>query len=91
MGVIRQSEAPYFLPPRLVNANPVEGDHKVLQINYIGPQIESVLDYQPEEGIDIESWSSHIHPEDRNSVRNTAGEPAWRWSRAKVKWETNVS
>lgn len=85
MDVTRKSEAPLFFLPQAVKAIPSEADPTTWRVNYIDTPVESVLGYPPEQWIDIESWLSHIHPEDRKCAQQYCQRAISRRNRTKVK------
>lgn len=46
-------------------AIPWKIDWSTLKFSYIGPQIESLLGWQPASWVSVEDWASRMHPEDR--------------------------
>ena len=52
-------------------AIPWELDLSSWKFTYIGPQIEKILGYKPEEWYEENFWLHHIHPDDREQAFNT--------------------
>ncbi len=46
-------------------AVPWEADCTTWHFTYVGPQATKLLGYPPQQWLDIDFWTSHIHPEDR--------------------------
>ncbi|MFW6278843.1 MAG: PocR ligand-binding domain-containing protein [Bacillota bacterium] len=44
------------------------------QWTYVAPQAEKILGYKPEEWTDLEFWTQHIHPEDREGAAKYCAE-----------------
>jgi diguanylate cyclase (GGDEF)-like protein/PAS domain S-box-containing protein len=52
------------------NAIPWKIDWATMQFAYIGPQIESVLGWEPSSWVSVDDWVARIHPDERESVVN---------------------
>jgi diguanylate cyclase (GGDEF)-like protein/PAS domain S-box-containing protein len=52
------------------NAIPWKIDWSSLKFAYIGPQIESLLGWEPSSWVSVEDWAARMHPEDREWVFN---------------------
>lgn len=52
------------------NAIPWKIDWNSLKFAYIGPQIESLLGWEPSSWVSVEDWAARMHPEDREWVFN---------------------
>ncbi|WP_322522054.1 sensor domain-containing diguanylate cyclase [Guyparkeria halophila] len=51
-------------------AIPWKIDWQTLTFSYIGPQIESLLGWNPESWVGIDDWAERMHPKDRERVVN---------------------
>ncbi len=62
---LTQSELRHRLLLESTNAVPWEADCTTWQFTYVGPQAIKLLGYPPQQWLDIDFWTSHIHPDDR--------------------------
>lgn len=66
--MLKESERRYRLITENVAAIPWEYNIPENRWSYIGPQVERLLGYPPDQWTTFESWLERIHPEDRNWV-----------------------
>ncbi|MCH8151925.1 MAG: CHASE3 domain-containing protein [Planctomycetes bacterium] len=62
---LTQSELRHRVLLESTDAVPWEADCTTWQFTYVGPQATKLLGYPPQQWLDIDFWTSHIHPEDR--------------------------
>ncbi len=62
---LTQSELRHRLLLESTQAVPWEADCTTWQFTYVGPQATKLLGYPAQQWLDIDFWTSHIHPEDR--------------------------
>ena len=62
---LTQSELHHRVLLESTDAVPWEVDCTTWQFTYVGPQATKLLGYPPQQWLDIDFWTSHIHPEDR--------------------------
>jgi PAS domain S-box-containing protein len=65
---LTQCELRHRLLLESTNAVPWEAECTTWQFTYVGPQATKLLGYPTQQWLDIDFWSSHIHPEDRQWV-----------------------
>ncbi len=62
---LTQSELRHRVLLESTSAVPWEVDCTTWQFTYVGPQAATLLGYPPQQWLDIDFWTSHIHPDDR--------------------------
>ncbi len=65
---IRKSKEQFQALVENTNAIPWELDIEKMQFTYMGPQVERLMGYAPEEIQNYDTWTSAIHPDDREEA-----------------------
>ncbi len=69
-GVNEQPEARFERLLALTKVILWEADAQTWKFTYIGPQVETLLGYPPEQWYEKDFWVCHLHPEDRDFAIN---------------------